>query len=170
MSLDQRLEGGRRIDTQTDLIMPWYTSPCLEWLLTIDLNGKIIWEYGVGDSTLWYKKMGSYTHGVDHAPWWADNFDNVFHETSKDAYVRSIYRAPTEFDLVVIDGIYRDECTEHALSQLKSGGYLIIDNWKQPSADLEHWPLTEKLIEGMPITVYKEPDHYDWQTAVIQKP
>jgi predicted O-methyltransferase YrrM len=167
MSLGEKLEGGRRIDTETGLIMPWYTSPCLEWLLTLDLKGKLIFEYGVGDSTLWYWAKEAHVLGVDSNKEWAQKIDCWLARTKWD-YI-SIIGDPNTYDIVVIDGDYRDECTEFALKALKPGGYLIIDNYKQPSVE-EHWPLTEKLIEGMPITVYKEPDHYDWVTAVVTKP
>lgn len=164
----QKLEGGRRIDPDNGLIMPWYTSPCLEWLKTLDLKGKRVFEYGVGDSTQWYKRIGAIVTGVDSNYMWA-SVANVNHFIHEDEYIGSMI-VGMMYDVICIDGDFRDKCTEPALKHLKHGGFLIIDNWKQKSADLEHWPLTEKLIEGMPISIYKEPDHEDWQTAVITKP
>jgi hypothetical protein len=167
--IGEKLEGGRRIDTETWLIMPWYTSPCLEWMLTMDLKGKRVFEYGVGDSTRWYKSKGATTRGVDYDLHWAGLAFSRF-ANDKEHYIKcSVQLDIKDYDIIIIDGDYRDQCTKYALRALKSGGYLIIDNYKQPSVE-EHWPLTEKLIEGMPITIYKEPDHYDWQTAVITKP
>lgn len=166
---EQRLEGGRIRDPENGFIMPWYTSTCLEWLATLDLKGKRVFEYGVGDSTLWYRKQGAIVKGVDINEKWA-GISETEHEASEYYYLRAIWSTGSTtdlYDIVVIDGSFRDECTKHALPNLKIGGYLIIDNYKQKSADLEHWPLTEKLIEGLPITIYKEPNHEDWQTAVI---
>lgn len=160
-------EGGRYHDG--DRFLPWYSSPCLEWLMTLDLKDKKVFEFGVGDSTTWYKSKGAIMAGVDsnekyvhqHCAWHGDD---------EAHYLRSIsvLSKGNLFDLVVIDGDYRDKCTEEALKYLRPGGYLIIDNFEQPSVE-EFWPLTRKLIEGMPITIYKEPDHYDWQTAVVTK-
>lgn len=163
-------EGGRYHDGIT--FLPWYTSPCLEWLMTLDLKDKRIFEFGVGDSTLWYRSKGAYTSGVDSNYSWASKLC-AWHGEDEEHYLRSIgvlaqeYLLP--FDIVINDGDYRDECTEQGLKYLKPGGYLIIDNYRQPSVQAD-WPLTDKLIEGMPITIYKEPTHYDWQTAVITKP
>lgn len=170
--LGEKLEGGRRIDPDNGLIMPWYTSPCLEWLLTLDFRRKKIFEYGVGDSTIWYRTKGAVVDGVDNSLTWINKVGSptLRYEEYFPAYADWIDHCKELFDIIVIDGVWRDECTEKALPKLKPGGLLIIDNWKQKSADLEHWPLTEKLIEGMPITIYKEPDHEDWQTAVIIKP
>lgn len=168
--LGEKLEGGRRIDPSNGLIMPWYTSPCLEWLLKVGVENMNVFEYGVGDSSDWYRASGAYqVYGVDHDKAWVKDPFTIY-ATDKHEYLNAIYEPEIKFDLIVIDGIYRDECFKHALNCIHDDGYIIIDNWRQPSADLEHWPLTEKLIEGMPITIYKEPDHEDWQTAVIKKP
>jgi hypothetical protein len=169
LMIGEKLEGGRRIDPSNGLIMPWYTSPCLEWLNGLDLKGKEVYEYGVGDSSYWYTWRGAIVDGVDSHIDWVRSCPVAMFTTNKKTYIESVNCLDTMYDIIVIDGDWRDECTEYALSSLKSGGYLIIDNYKQPSADLEHWPLTEKLIEGMEITIYKEPDHEDWQTAVITK-
>lgn len=170
MKLDQmtKLEGGRYQDVD-GCILPWYTSPCLEWLMTLDLKGKYIYEFGVGHSTLWYAIKGAHVYGVDSDKEWSDKCA-AYHAGDEQLYTNAITCMwGLRFDIIIIDGLYRDQCTRNALEYLKQGGYLIIDNWKQPSVEPE-WPLTEKLIEGMPITIYKEPEHYDWVTAVVQKP
>lgn len=176
-------EGGRWFDTNLNCVAPWYTTPCLEWLMTLDLKDKRVFEFGVGDSTLWYRSQGAITSGVDSNYSWASKVC-AWHGENEEHYLQSIsvlaqevqrhrYQTPQPltkelFDIVINDGDYRDKCTEQALNNLKPGGYLIIDNFLQPSVQ-EFWPLTDKLIEGMPITIYKEPSHYDWVTAVITK-
>jgi hypothetical protein len=163
-------EGGRYHDG--NLYLPWYTSPCLEWLMTLDFVGKRVFEYGLGDSTLWYRSKGAESFGVDDNIEWCLKVGSIDkgYECSKFQYeyITSVVKY-TLLDFIIIDGIYRDDCTDYALNALKPGGYLIIDNFEQPSVE-EFWPLTRKLIEGMPIVIYKEPNHYDWQTVVIQKP
>ncbi len=70
------------------------------------------------------------------------------------------------FDIVIIDGEWRDECTEYALKALIPGGLLIIDNYKQPSVQA-HGRRLKNSLRGKQITLFKEPDHADWVTAVI---
>jgi hypothetical protein len=112
--------------------MPWYTRPCLEVLDKMDFIGKNVFEYGCGHSTLWYRKRGANVFGVDSNPEWA-KFAGVDLETQEDDYVMSIYGMDYPlFDIVCIDGIYRDRCTEYALDYLAPGGILIIDNYDQP--------------------------------------
>lgn len=173
MKLDQmtKLEGGRYQDAD-GCILPWYTSPCLEWLMTLDLKGKFVFEYGVGDSTEWFRSRSALLAGVDSNIEYAKKHKSLY-AWDKNTYLTSLVYLSTllgvQYDITIVDGNYRDECVECALCHLKPGGFLILDNYKQPSVE-EHWPLTEKLIEGMPITIYKEPEHYDWVTAVVQKP
>lgn len=169
MLLGEKLEGGRRIDPSNGLIMPWYTSPCLEWLVTLGLKGKRVFEYGVGDSTLWYRSKGAVVSGIDSNPEWILHVGLSNWAGGDKSYTSSILTHDILFDIAVIDGDYRDECTEYALKSLKPGGFLIIDNYKQASADLDHWPKTEKLIEGMEVTYFKEPEHDDWVTIIVKK-
>lgn len=147
---------------------PWYTRPCLEWLNTIDLKKKRIFEYGVGYSTKWYESRGAIVWGVDSSKQWAD-FAGAHHTENETEYIQEINNQcllNIKFDIICIDGLYRDECTEHALKRIRKGGFIILDNYKQPSVQ-EHWPITETLIAGMNTTLYKEPLHYDWATLVI---
>lgn len=159
----------RYFDEGLKIPYPWYTGPCLEWLDTLDLEGKRVFEYGVGESTHWYKCHGATIWGIDSDVQWAYKTGSM-HSDKQEAYIRSISEGLVwgAFDIVIIDGVWRDECTEHALKALKPGGFLIIDNYKQPSVQAE-WPLTERLIEGMDVTSYKQPGHEDWQTIVVRK-
>lgn len=164
------LEGYRKRDPENGLIFPWYTWPCLEWLKGLDLMSKMVFEYGVGDSTHWYRSKGAICYGVDIDKEWA-NKARADWETDKDEYIyATIAHYWGDYDLIAIDGHWRDDCTENALNRLKPGGYLFIDNFHQPSVEPNIWTQTDKLIEGMPITIYKQPGHVDWQTAVITKP
>ena len=149
--------------------MPWYTRPCLEWLDKIDLAKKYVFEYGVGHSSLWYLSRGAYLYGVDNIQKWAD-ISGVECIETKEEYLHEINHEclkNIKFDIICIDGEWRDECTQIALKRIRKGGFIIIDNYKQATADLEHWPITETLIKGMNTELYKEPTHQDWQTLVI---
>lgn len=161
------IEGWQTVD-ESGLNMPWYTRPCLAWLQTIDLKGKKIFEYGVGNSTKWYESKGATVWGVDSSEQWA-NFAGAHYTQNKNEYIQEINNPcllNVKFDIICIDGLFRDECTEHALKRIKNGGHIIIDNYKQPSVE-EFWPITEVLIKDMNTVLYKEPKHYDWQTLVI---
>lgn len=132
--------------------MPWYTRPCLEWLVTLPLKTMSVFEYGCGDSSLWYAVNSLVYWGVDSNPEWMFFPEHQMLETDKEKYIRAPFMA---FDLIIIDGIYRDDCTEHALN-----------NFEQEDVE-PHWPKTRELTKDLElIGMFKEPDHPHWKTAV----
>lgn len=154
----------RYFDDSLVMPYPWYTGPCLEFLEGLDLEGKRIFEFGAGDSTLWYRAKGAIVYGVDNDHTYCHI--GIEYKRFYPEYCEVIRNYITPFDIVIIDGEWRDECTEYALKAMAPGSLLIIDNYKQPSVQAD-WPKTEKLLEGKQITLFKEPDHADWVTAVI---
>lgn len=162
------VEDRRTLDSEGRM-MPWYTRPCLEWLETIDFNNKKVFEFGCGDSTKWYKSRGAITYGVDDISKWLPKMHGYTLADNTADYIRAV-DWKTEYDFIIIDGLYRDDCTGAALAHLAKGGYLIADNFEQASAELPDWPITRELTKNMKGTFYKEPDHIDWVTAVWQKP
>jgi hypothetical protein len=157
--------------------LPWYTRPCLEWLVTLDLRGKHVFEYGCGGSTWWYRSRGSKVVGVDHDLKWAD-MAGVYYSGGNKAFPKAAYLGPISdhidpFDIIVVDGEYRDDCAAEALNFIKHGGYLIIDNYNQPSVEPNTWDKFHAALDnviGYRRTLYKEPSHQDWHTLVIQMP
>jgi len=169
----------RWFDEELNIPYPWYTSPCLKHLITLGLQGKTVFEYGVGDSTEWWRKKGTIIDGVDNNIEWALKTGAQYkHHTYE--YINAIDTGKL-YDIIVVDGEWRDECVYGVVDSelkypsifkyLKPYGLVIIDNYKQPSVQ-EHWPLTEAVIERLrlQVTYFKEPDHYDWQTIILKKP
>lgn len=173
------IENWRTYDDNS-VMMPWYTRPCLEWLDKLLINRICVFEYGCGASSLWYASRFANIQGIDNNQNWlflpdddrggrqccADNQEKYVRGPLLDFYGTGISKSAIGwYDLVIIDGIYRDDCTEWALKALKKGGYLIADNFEQPSVE-PFWPKTRELTKNLPISIYKEPTHPDWQTAV----
>jgi predicted O-methyltransferase YrrM len=165
-------EGGRYHDGER--FLPWYTSPCLEWLLTLDLKDKKIFEFGVGDSTAWYRSKDAYVRGVENNPEWAKKAGAIEAHCTGN-YVSAVGECGGDYtgklpswDIIIVDGIWRDDCAVHGWKFLKPGGYMILDNWMQPSVEIE-WSQTVELIKGKDRVLYEEPGHYDWCTLVVRK-
>lgn len=160
-------EHWRTLDSRGQ-VMPWYTRDCCAWLETLDLRGKRVFEYGCGQSTIWYREQGAIVDGVDSNPEWA-KMAGVPCKPGMTEYIDSIFDH-RPFDLVCIDGIYRDECFSSALAHLQKNGAIVIDNFEQPSVQSD-WPITRSIIKAVNLNlkVLKEPTHPDWQTAVITR-
>lgn len=83
-------------------------------------------------------------------------------------YVRRIDAFPDEhFDVVIVDGRARNHCISHALSKIKRGGYLLLDNSEREEyvkgwRIIQHWP-TLKIEGPGPY------NSYAWETRIWQK-
>ncbi len=115
--------------------IPWYTYPATEFLSHLDFTQFKVFEYGAGNSTLWWSKRAKYISSVEN--------DEVYYKKIKDLLKNKnaichlekkkkkyISMAANTFDIFIIDGSYRKECLEHVVN-LKSGCsklMIIFDN------------------------------------------
>ncbi|MBI1346072.1 hypothetical protein GC163_07265 [bacterium] len=66
-----------------------------------------------------------------------------------EAYAKSIDAYPDRhFDLVAVDGLARLACIQHAVSKIKPGGYLILDNAEWPEFQPAHDQFRDCLCEN----------------------
>lgn len=156
----------RYLQTPSNLVMPWYTLPCLQWLIEQDTKNWTVFEYGAGYSSIWWRLNSAKYVGVDAEESWAVAM-NVIHETEEAKYLRAIDVFFGRLDCVIVDGHWRKECVEHCRGRIKEGGFLIIDNYDSEDHDPK---TTDHLLEGWEKKIYKQPNHSTWQTAVFQKP
>jgi predicted O-methyltransferase YrrM len=162
----------RFIDTESNLIMPWYTLPTLQWLKKQDTKQWQVFEYGAGYSTIWWRLNCLTVHSVEDNKQWASvMFAEYF---TDDAFVKNIsihFDNNDLCDCVIVDGSQREECVEFSQKYLKSGGYLIFDNYGQQGSP--EFPPAEKideLLAGWEKQVFRQPNHTNWATAVFKKP
>lgn len=122
--------------------IPWYTYPCIDFIKHIDFSKKNILEFGGGQSTLWWSKKSQEVLTIEGDQNW------FFRIKSKMPSNVHLYYAPmgsatenvsevkkilnfekfSKFDVVIIDGLYRREMIEIALTHLSSTGIIICDN------------------------------------------
>lgn len=155
---------------KSGLTYPWYTESCLQWLKTIDVSKWKIFEYGAGISTFWWKFNAKEVHSVDSNHDWAANVGAMYTQ-EPERYVSAIDAVGNNnsFDIIIIDGTWRDDCTAWAVAKIKEGGYIIADNYHQESAcPLSEWVKTDELMKDFPVVIFHQQGHPDWKTAVWQ--
>ncbi|MFM7050518.1 MAG: SAM-dependent methyltransferase [Planctomycetota bacterium] len=115
--------------------VPWFTYPMIEFLDQIDLSQYSVFEYGSGNSTMYWAKHARQVVAVeDHRGWYERmkpllpaNVEYRFREG--DAYPAAIGEdGDRRFDIVVIDGTRRLSCAKAALVHTKPSGCVIVDN------------------------------------------
>jgi hypothetical protein len=128
------VEVGVPIDQKSDPT-PWFTYSSLEFLSQIDKRGLSVFEFGTGYSTLYWQNNGAAVYGAEHNPDWYSMICTKIKDcsgvklfTTKEDYSLSIAHIGIQFDVIVIDGIWRNECAKAAIQHLSSEGIIILDN------------------------------------------
>jgi len=119
--------------------IPWFTYPIINYLNSLNLKNKTIFEYGSGNSTIYWASRCKNLVTVEHDETWfavvkekIEKYNNskllFVSPASAEKYSSSILRFDTKFDIIVVDGEFREKCTQRAIKKLKSGGMIILDN------------------------------------------
>lgn len=112
--------------------LPWYTYACTRFLDGRLHEGLRVFEFGAGNSTLWYAARVGEVISVECDRRWAteaaaaENVTIVEPRVAGD-YANEILRHGL-FHLVAIDGVERQACARAALGALHPDGVLLWDN------------------------------------------
>lgn len=122
--------------------IPWYTYPSIDFLKVRNFTGKAILEFGGGQSSLWWAERAQNVVTLEGDKSWYEKIatqmpDNVDldHVTmdNMEANVSAVRQALLDrgieqYDVIIIDGLYRYQMIEIALQYLSSDGIVICDN------------------------------------------
>ena len=145
--------------------IPWYTYPMIEFLKQLDFSQKTVFEYGSGNSTLFWAKRSKRVVAIEDDPtWYAQikphlpvNVEYILVDNKSD-YIKAIHQFKEQFDVIVVDGSHRFECTKSAREKLSAAGMVILDNadwFVQTTAFLRNSNLLEIDMAGFnPINGY----------------
>ena len=131
----------------SDSPVPWYTYPAIEYLKQLAFSDRTIFEYGSGNSTLFWGAVAKRVVSVeDDEEWYGivsgklpPNCELIL-EPDLHAYANTLSRYSEKFDVIVVDGAARGKtrlkCSRVALEHLREGGMIILDNsdWLPESA------------------------------------
>jgi hypothetical protein len=152
----------KSIDANEESI-PWLTYPFIAFIedrLNSQLN---IFEYGSGDSTLWYAKRVNSIDAVEHHFEWFKYVDskktanmNLKHVAldNHGNYARAIQLSGKKYDVVIVDGRTRNQCMVEACASLSSNGVIVLDNserekYQEGIAYLKAEGFKQLAFEGM---------------------
>jgi len=182
------LSFGQKVDSETNMIMPWFTHGSLDEIKTWDLSGKNILMFGsgMGDAFLshkckklvvvernmeWLQKSKEYSEqfGVS-----AEYIYRPCNDSSGNSEYYLEIPNSIDFDIIINDDAYRTECCQVSVDYFKKrgGGILICDNYWQDYV----WksPIAIELLEPFEKHIHSQPDHTDytengceWKTAII---
>lgn len=122
--------------------LPWYTYPIIDFLKFRDHSSKTVLEFGGGQSSLWWAaRASSVTTLEGDLEWYQLIRDDMpanvdLHSVtmeSRQANVLAVNAVLDQkelqlFDIIIIDGLYREQMVEIALQHRASNGVIICDN------------------------------------------
>jgi hypothetical protein len=130
--------------------LPWISYSAIDYLSKLDLSKFIIFEYGSGNSTIWYLDKFKKIYSVENNDEYRKNLIfkiskiqqkeknekslaplEIFYENDVSKYNNYINNFSFSFDVIMIDGAFeREECVDQVIKHVKqfSNKLIILDN------------------------------------------
>ena len=116
--------------------IPWTTYSFIEFIKSYLKPDMFLFEYGSGNSTLFYADYVQQLISVEHDPKWydkikfliSDNCKLIFSEITSEEYVCPDELKKNKFDVIIIDGRRRNECIMKSELSLKETGIMVLDD------------------------------------------
>lgn len=112
--------------------LPWYTYACTSFLDERLHSGLRVFEFGAGNSTLWYAARVGEVIAVERDRRWAAEAAGASNVTIVERHDPDDYANEVSlhgfFHLVAVDGLDRPACARAALEALHPDGVLLWDN------------------------------------------
>lgn len=122
--------------------VPWLVYGMIDFMIEKLPSGLSIFEYGSGNSTIFYAQKAKEVIAIEHNLEWKNkiaaqlpsNAAVYFIELDNTGkYAQSIKTYNQLFDMIVVDGRDRVNCCKQALEKLSAKGVVILDDSERPS-------------------------------------
>ncbi len=152
--------------------LPWFTYPAIDYLKQLDLSNLTMLEWGAGNSSLFFSKRVKEIYSIEHNKDWYGKVLEFNITNQKLFFAESDYaKKPAEFripfDIILIDGIERENCANESFNILKKDGLIILDNsdrHPEIAANFRNLGLIEVDFHGFgPI------NDYTWTTSIFMQ-
>jgi hypothetical protein len=117
--------------------IPWVTYSFIDFISDRIKKEHTIFEFGSGNSTIYYAKRAKKVVSVEHDKNWFDkisastpaNSEMIFSELEKGgAYSKMPASLGSKFDIIIVDGRDRVNCCYNSLSALTESGVVVLDD------------------------------------------
>jgi hypothetical protein len=165
---------GMPVNSHQDPI-PWMNYSVISFMDRRLRSSHRLFEYGCGNSTKWFADRVDEVVSIEDSQEWVDiikpqlppNAQVVLKET-KHAYIEEI-KNHRQFDIVLVDGKWRNESLKYATTSLTDGGVLILDDAQRS----EYAPMKEKLesdgFSSITFSGMKPINRYEYETTIFYR-
>jgi hypothetical protein len=152
--------------------LPWYTYPAIEYLRQFDLSKSAVFEFGGGNSSRFWAARAALVVTVESDPVWFQRLQSrrlpaqrLLLRQQQEDYVAALAEQPERFDLIVIDGAWRQACARAAVERLPGHGLILLDN-------ADKFPAVADFLRGLGLfeidfNGFGPVNNYAWTTALF---
>jgi hypothetical protein len=117
--------------------IPWFTYPAIDFLSERLDKYMNVFEFGSGNSTIFFANRVQNIISVEHNKEWFEKIKLLMTHNSKisyvesnssDLYIESLKINNRKFDIIIIDGIFRNECLVESVNHLTERGLVLLDD------------------------------------------
>jgi precorrin-6B methylase 2 len=172
--------GAKRPIDASGAPLPWYSYPFIHFveqrLRTRRPERLRVFEFGSGNSTLWWAQRADQVVAVEDNRHWHGYVQknlpaNVTYRLAETEaqYIDCLRGNAVRFEVIVVDGSFRERCLDEAPASLADNGVLIVDNsdWDslvEPLARLERQGFRRLEFYGLgPM------NGHPWGTSVLYR-
>lgn len=158
--------------------LPWVTYSFIDFIKTRLTKELSIFEYGSGNSTLFYAHFVKRVVSVEHDEAWyhkivkekADNAEMIFTALEKGGeYSKKASLLGEAFDVIIVDGRDRVNCCKNSVAALSNRGVLVLDDAEREFYQEARTFLIEKGFKELPFTGISPGLFYNKTTSVFYR-
>lgn len=152
--------------------IPWCTYSYTYFIEKKLSKGLRLFEYGCGHSTLFYSRLNLKCYGVEdninYAPKNNKNIKIYIKKNKKD-YIEAISLSKIKFDIIIVDGKYRNECLYKAVEFLTEKGIIVLDNSDRVNLKKGITFLISNKFKQLDFKGITPQNFYESQTSIFYK-
>ncbi len=171
------VRAGRSIDAGGNPV-PWITFPAIAFLESRVKPTMRVFEYGSGNSTLWWAARVAFVETCEHDPDWARRVEPLLPGNARlrlialgqgSRYSRAAADTGQTYDIIVIDGRQRVDCARSCLPALEPDGVVIWDNSDREEYAAGYRHLLDHGFRRIDFTGLGPINAYGWTTSVFYR-
>lgn len=117
--------------------LPWVTYSFIDFIEKRLDSNLTVFEYGSGNSTLYYSKFVKSVTSVEHEKDWALKIKNTMPSNvtlqivdveTNGLYSRFAYDSKIKYDIIIVDGRDRVNCLRHGFQAITDRGVIVLDD------------------------------------------
>jgi hypothetical protein len=158
--------------------LPWYTYAAICFLENRLRQEMMVFEYGTGNSTLWWAERVASVITVEHDVTWYEYMKklipgNVEFKYCKlidgEEYCHLVSKYDKQFSIVVIDGRDRVSCARNCLGALRDDGVIVWDNSDREEYSVGHQHLMDSGFRRLDFHGYGPINTHGWSTSIFYR-